>query len=325
MHLIQEEIGLPKVSIDEKNDREALVQISPLPPGYGMTLGNAVRRVLISSLPGTAITTVKVKGAAHEYTTLEGVSDAVLQIILNLKKVVFKKHDNDPSTVKLKVKKAGKVTAKDIKCGSEVEVLNKDLEITTVNKAGKDLEIEMVVEKGIGYRPVTPERQKESNAIVLDADFSPVRKVQFEVMPARVGSHTNLDNLELDIVTNGTIRPSEAFRFSTQLLESYYTLFGQKEEKVVEEDFQTNAEKILEQEKVTDEPVQESYTPIETLNLSPRTLNALINGDVGSIEKLLTMTKSQLTNLRGFGQKALGEIEEALEKRGLKFENAEEE
>lgn len=319
MHLIQEEIGLPKVSVKENGETSALITVEPLPPGYGMTLGNAVRRVLISSLPGTAITSVKVKGAPHEYTTLEGVSDAILFIILNLKKVVFKKHSDEPSTVTLSANKSGKVTAKQIKCSSDIEVLNPDLEITTINKKADNLEIEMVVEKGIGYLPITPERQKQSNAIVLDAVFSPIKKVRFEVTKARVGKHTNLDKLELDVETNGSIKPEEAYRFSSQLLESYFTLFGKREEEIVEPTFQTDSEKIIAQEIETTEPTQESYTPIETLNLSPRTLNALINGDVGSIEKLLTMNESQLTNLRGFGQKALTEIKDSLKKRGMEF------
>lgn len=320
MHLIQEEIGLPKVNIKEDGDFRAVISVDPLPQGYGMTLGNAVRRTLISSLPGTAITSVKVSGVSHEYTTLSGVKDSVLQVILNLKKVVFQKHSNEPSVVKLSASKSGKVKAKDIKCDSNIEILNPELELTILDKSSDKLEIEMVVEKGIGYLPITPERQKESNAIVLDAAFSPVKKVRFEVLPARVGQRTNLDKLELEIETNGAMRPEEAFRFSSQLLESYFSLFGKKSEEVVEPAFQAEADQIQAHEVQTEGEAQESYTPIETLDLSPRTLNALINGDVGSIEKLVKYNESQLLNLRGFGKKAYSEIQEALHRKGLKFD-----
>lgn len=323
MHLIQEEIGLPKVSIKEKDDSNATISVEPLPQGYGMTLGNAIRRVIISSLPGTAITSVKVTGASHEYTTLEGVSDSILQIILNLKKVIFRKHTTEPSKIKLNVTKAGKITAKDIKCDSNIEILNPELEITKINKLAKKLEIEITIEKGVGYLPVTPERQKQSNDIILDAAFSPVKKIRFDVTPARVGQHTNLDKLTLDINTNGTIKPEETFRFASQVLQSYFDLFGRKEENTIEEAFQANPEKIQAQTEKTEDTVQESYTPIETLDLSPRTLNALINGDVGSIEKLIKYTEPQLLNLRGFGKKAFTEIQDALHKKGLKFENEE--
>lgn len=323
MHLIQEEIGLPKVSIKETGDFRAIVSVDPLPQGYGMTLGNAIRRVLISSLPGTAITSVKVNGASHEYTTLDGVSDSVLDIILNLKKVVFLKNSDEPSVITLSASKAGKVTAKDIKCDSNIEVLNPELEITKLDKGSKKLEIEMVVEKGVGYLAVTPERQKKAQSIILDAAFSPVKKIRFEVMPARVGQLTNLDKLELDIETNGAIKPEDAFRFSSQLLESYFQILGKKEEKVIEPAFQVDAEDIQAQTSEEGGSEQESYTPIETLDLSPRTLNALINGDVGSIEKLVKYTEPQLLNLRGFGKKAFSEIQEALHKKGLKFESEE--
>jgi len=323
MHLIQEEIGLPKVNIKETSDFCAIVSVDPLPQGYGMTLGNAIRRVLISSLPGTAITSVKINGASHEYTTISGVSDSVLDLILNLKKVVFQKHTDEASVVTLSVSKAGKITAKDIKCDSNIEVLNPEIEITKLDKGSKKLEIEMVVEKGVGYLPVTPERQKKSQSILLDAAFSPVKKIRFEVIPARVGQLTNLDKLELDIETNGAIKPEDAFRFSAQLLESYFQIFGKKEEKVIEPAFQVNAEDIQAQTSEETSSEQESYTPIETLDLSPRTLNALINGDVGSIEKLVKYTEPQLLNLRGFGKKAFSEIQEALHKKGLKFENEE--
>ncbi len=321
MHLVQEEIGMPKVTVDEKNDSCTLISVEPLPSGFGMTLGNALRRTMISSLPGTAITNLKVAGASHEYTTVEGVSDSILDIILSLKKVDFLLEGDEPTKVILNVKKAGKITAKDIKCPSNVSVLNPKLEITNINKSS-NLEIEMTIEKGIGYLPITPARQKESENIVLDANFSPIRKVRFEVSPTRVGQSTNLDKLELEITTNGAISPIEAFRFSSQIVEGYFNLFGKKEDEIIEPNFQTNVEKI--QAQVIEQEVEattESYTPIETLELSPRTLNALINGDVGSIEKLVKMNEGQLLNLRGFGKKAYTEIQDALEKKGLKFDN----
>lgn len=321
MHIIQEEIGIPKIKTDSISENHMTFTMSPLPPGYGMTVGNAMRRTLLSSLPGAAPTGVKIKGVTHEYSTIPGVKDGVLDIILNLKSLEIKKDSTEPSTLKLDVSKAGKITAKDIQCPSGVEILNKDQYLTTLEKNSK-LEMEIRVEKGVGYVPAQQKQKEEQdpNMIVIDAVYTPVKKVRFEVEPTRVGQMTDLDKLTLEILTNGAISPEDALKFSSNVLKSYFDLFNM-ENIMVEKEFMSDIQSIVqkEQEEEAKKPQQESYTPIEILGFSPRTLNALINGGIGSIEQLSKCTESKLSNLRGFGKKALTEVDEALEKKGLKL------
>ena len=319
MHLIQEEIGIPKIKTDNVSDNHVIFTIEPLPTGYGVTLGNALRRVLLSSLPGACITGVKINGISHEYTTIKGVKESVLDINLNLKLLDIKKETKDVSIITLDTSKGGKITAKDIKCPAEVEILNPNQYIATLEK-GKTLKIEMRVEKGVGYVPATVRQKDEKDAevILVDALYTPVKKVRYDVEDTRVGQMTNLDKLTLEIETNGSISPEDAMKFSSNLLNSYFNIFN-SENMVVEEEYMSDIKSILEKEKEEEanKPVQESYTPIEILGFSPRTLNALINGGIGSIEQLSKCTESKLTNLRGFVKKALTEVRNALEKKEL--------
>ncbi|NIA01775.1 MAG: DNA-directed RNA polymerase subunit alpha [Nitrospirae bacterium] len=319
MHLIQEEIGIPKVKTDNVSNNHVVFTIEPLPTGYGVTLGNALRRVLLSSLPGACITGVKINGISHEYTTIKGVKESVLDINLNLKLLDIKKETKDVSVITLETSKGGKITGKDIKCPAEVEILNPKQYIATLEK-GKTLKIEMRVEKGVGYIPATIRQKDEKDAeiILIDALYTPVKKVRYDVEDTRVGQMTNLDKLTLEIETNGSISPEDAMKFASNLLNSYFNIFNE-ENMVVEEEYMSDIKSILEKEKEEEanKPVQESYTPIEILGFSPRTLNALINGGIGSIEQLSKCTESKLTNLRGFGKKALTEVRNALEKKGL--------
>lgn len=319
MHIIQEEIGIPKIKTDAISNNHVVFTMSPLPTGYGMTIGNALRRALLSSLPGASVTGVKIEGVTHEYSTIPGVKDSVLDIVLNLKLLDIKKTSKEPSKIKLEVSKAGKITAKDIQCPSDVEILNTDLYITTLEKGSK-LKMELRVEKGVGYIPAHQKQKEEDdpNMIVVDAVYSPVRKVRFEVEATRVGQMTDLDKLTLEIMTNGTVSPEDALKFSSNVLKSYFDLFN-IENIMVENEFMSDIQSIVqkEQEEEAKKPQQESYTPIEILGFSPRTLNALINGGIGSIEQLSKCTESKLSNLRGFGKKALNEVKDALEKKNL--------
>lgn len=319
MHQIQAEIGIPKLKIEKISDDHFVFTLSPLPPGYGTTLGNSLRRILLSSLPGACVTAIKIEGISHEYSTVKGVKDSVLDIMLNLKLLKLKKSSTAPTIITLNVNKEGEIFAKDIKCPSDVEILNPDLYITSLEKGAK-LNIEIMVEKGVGYIP-SSQRQKEGidpEFILMDAIFSPVRKVRYEVESTRVGQMTNLDKLELEILTDGSIAPDNALRFAANILQSYFNLFNQ-ENIVVEQEFMSDFKQIQqkEEEEEKKKPSQETYTPIEILGFSPRTLNALINGGIGSVEQLAKCTESKLTNLRGFGKKALTEVAEALEGRGL--------
>jgi DNA-directed RNA polymerase subunit alpha len=322
MHIIQEEIGLPKIKIESSKGNHAIFSVGPLPSGYGMTLGNAFRRVLLSSLPGSAITAVKVHGATHEYSTLPGIQDSVLDIILNLKNLQIQKHSKEKEVIKLSVKTSGNVTAKDIEHSSDIKILNPDLLITTINKKNIKLEMELVVEKGVGYQPVALRKKEEKDIglILVDAIYSPVVKIRYDVTSTRVGQKTDLDKLIIEIETNGSIEPEDALKFSASILKSYFDLFLIEEGNIepdFQSDFQSVKHKELEEEQ--EESKKETYTPIEILNFSPRTLNALINAGIGSIEQLVKCTPNQMANFRGFGKKAMNEVADALESRGLKM------
>lgn len=322
MHIIQEEIGLPKIKTESLGTNHIVFTVSPLPPGYGMTLGNAFRRVLLSSLPGASITAVKIDGVTHEYTAIPGVQDSVLDIILNLKELQIKKHSKDPEVIKLSAKKEGDVLAKDIEHSSDVEILNPDLKITSITKKAAKLNIEMTVEKGVGYVPVTLRKKtnKGLGFILVDAIYSPVKKVRYDVSSTRVGEMTDLDKLTIEVETNGSILPEDALKFTAGVLKSYFDLFLIEGEEV-EPDFQSDRQQVKAKEiqEEEEESKKETYTPIEILNFSPRTLNSLINGGIGSIEQLVKCTPSKLGNFRGFGKKAMTEVSDALEPRGFKL------
>ena len=326
MHIIQEEIGLPTFSTSQqaggsKGDATHKVfTIAPLPPGYAMTLGNALRRALLSSLPGAAVTSLRIDGIQHEYATVKGVKESVVDIGLNLKQLKLKKFRKEPETITIEAKGPKTVTAKDIKTPEGIEVLSPDLVICTVEK-GASISMQITVEKGVGYEPAVERNKKhhEPGLVYIDAVFSPVEKVRFDVEASRVGQRTNLEKLVLEVVTNGSLSPEEAVQFASQLLQSYFTYFA-SDKKAIEPEFMADFSRVptLKVEEVAAAaPSKESYTPIEILNLSPRTLNALINAGVGSIEQLTKCTESILSNFRGFGAKALDEVKVTLKSRGL--------
>lgn len=322
MHIIQEDIGLPTFSatpLKKGDGRHVIFTVSPLPPGYGMTLGNALRRVLLSSLPGAAVTHIKVGNVQHEYTSLKGVHESVMDIMLNFKLLKLKKHSKDSEVVTLDVKGPKTVTAEDLKVSSDIEVLNPELVLFTLEK-GASMEMKVNVEKGVGYSSAADRNKKanEPGLIHIDAVFSPVTKVRFEIEPARIGQRTDLEKLTLDVETNGSISAEDAVQFSSQLLQSYFGYFG-SDKKVVEPEFMADFSRTTSQavEETGHTPVKESYTPIEILNFSPRTLNALINAGVGSIEQLTKCSEATLSNFRGFGAKALDEVKKTLGERGL--------
>ncbi|MCX6734247.1 MAG: DNA-directed RNA polymerase subunit alpha [Candidatus Peregrinibacteria bacterium] len=321
MHLIQEEIGIPKIKTVKIGENHVIFTLTPLPPGYGVTLGNALRRVLLSSIPGACITGAKIEGISHEYSTVKGSKDSVLDMMLNLKLIDIKKVSKEPSWIILDVSKEGVVRASDIKTTSDVEITNPDQYITTLEK-GTKLHMELRVEKGVGYIPATVRQRDETiaNIVTLDCIYSPVKKIRYDIESTRVGQMTNLDKLTFEIKTNGSITPEDAMKFSANILQSYFKLFNE-ESIIVEPEFMSDINTIMTKQHEEDQkkPAQESYTPIEILGFSPRTLNALINGGIGSVEQLSRCTESKLTNLRGFGRKALGEVAAALETKGLKL------
>ncbi len=333
MHIIQEEIGLPVFSSQKGStgdDSHAIFSISPLPPGFAMTLGNALRRALLGSLPGAAASSIRVQGVQHEYTAIKGVTESVVDIMLNLKQVKFRKHAKDSEIITLDVKGPKSVTAGDLKASSDIEVLNPDLVLFTVEKGGA-VNMQITVDKGVGYIPASENNKKrhEPGLMYIDTVYSPVERVRFEVEPTRVGQRTNLEKLVLEVKTTGSLTAAEAVRFASQLLQSYFGYFG-SDQKPVEPEFMADFSRAAVQpmEEVSTggaAPAKESYTPIEILNLSPRTLNALINAGVGSIEQLTKCTESILSNFRGFGAKALDEVKATLATRGLTLSDESEE
>ena len=323
MHIIQEEIGLPKVTqvqVKKGDATHVVFSVGPLPPGYGMTLGNALRRVLLSSLPGAAISSIRVSGANHEYTTLKGVRESVMDIALNMKQVKLRKHHKDPETVTLEGKGPKTITAGDIKVSSDIEVMNPDLPLMHLEK-GASIKMDLTVEKGVGFQPASERNKKhnEPGLVHIDTIFSPVERVRFEVESTRVGQRTNLEKLVIEVVTNGSLSADEAVRFASQILSQYFNFFSLDQETVEKEfmaDFTRVSQAAPEAERGN---AKESYTPIEILNLSPRTLNSLINAGVGSIEQLVKCNPATLSNFRGFGTKALDEVKATLATRGLKL------
>ena len=321
MHTIHTVIGVPKISQEVLSENEATFTIDPLPNGYGVTLGNSLRRVMLSSIPGTRVTGVKIAGVSHEYATLPGVHDSVLDILLNLKGLVVEKPDSGVEWITLSKKEPGIVTAGDITDAGGIKVLNPDMYITSLD-AGFSLDIQIRVEKNVGYASIEHLKniEEDPNLLVVDANFSPVLNVKYTVENARYGEITNLDALHITIKTNGVMSPADVVKFSGKMLESYFALFNEEALQVGGE-FIANIREVIEREKqeVKADLEKETYTPIEIMGLSPRTLNALVNGDILSIEQLAKCTEAKLSSIKGFGRKAMTEVREALAARGLKL------
>jgi DNA-directed RNA polymerase subunit alpha len=323
MHILHQIIGAPKFKIQVESKTEAKLIISPLPAGFGMTLGNSLRRVLLSSLPGTAITAIKAEGMTHEYDTMKGVKDSLLDIILNLRDVVIKKHSKDVEVVALPLKKSGDITAKDLQVSSDIEILTPSSLITSCDGADAKKKIELRIEKGVGFRLIKNEDsiKEEEGFVLIDANFSPVKQVKYEVKPARVGDQINLDQLEVLVTTNGILEAEKAIKLSADILQKYFELFN-NEDAYTDEDFTItfSALKRREEElKQASMQAEEKATPIDILGLSQRTLNSLVNGGITSVEKLQETPLSKLSQLRGFGQKAKTELEVIMSERGYQF------
>ena len=317
------DLELSKVIVKVLGENHSLVTITPLPAGYGVTLGNSLRRVLLSSLDGAAITGIKIDGVSHEFSTIKGVKDSVVDIILNLKQVRFLSHSSEPVILKLEKSKAGPVIAKDIQVNADVEIVTPDVYITSLEDKVK-FTMEVVIEKGVGYSPISSrdkKKNKETGLIEIDTFFSPVRMVKYDVTNTRVGEHTNLDQLQVEIKTDGSMKPEDALAKASGILRNYHSLLDAKcltPEKTVETILEAQAQKSKE---VEEGQKRRKYTPVEVLKLSPRTLNALVNNDVTSVEQLVLMNGGKLANLKGFGARAMMEVQEALVKNNLDFSN----
>ncbi len=257
----------------------------------------------------------------HEYATLPGVHDSILDILLNLKGLVIEKSDSGIEWLTLSKKKGGLVTAADIKVPGGVTIHNLDMYITSLDD-GFDFTAQIRIEKNVGYVSIEEltKREDDTGVLLLDANFSPVQNVRYNVENTRYGEITNLDSLEMTIKTNGVMSPSDIVRFSGKMLESYFALFNEEALQVGGE-FIADIRQVIEREKqeVKADLEKETYTPIEIMGLSPRTLNALVNGDILSIEQLTKCTEAKLSSIKGFGKKAMTEVRDALKSRGFKL------
>jgi DNA-directed RNA polymerase subunit alpha len=291
-------------SIDEHSATSATFDIKPLHAGYGNTLGNSLRRVLLSSIEGAAIVAFRIEGASHEFTTVAGIKEDVIDIMLNIKNIRLKVYSDEPIELRLEKKGAGPVTAGDIKTTADVEVTNPEQIICNIDDPKKSMIIDFVVESGRGYQTIEVSSAKRihSDMIAVDAIFSPVIRVRYKVESTRIGQETNLDRLLLSIETDGSITPRQAFEEAAAILVNQYTALAGST--VVD------SAPALGQEK--DSETNELNTPVEELNLTARTANALINNEIRTVHDLVTLSEQDLRELKGFGSKALDEVKDKL-------------
>ena len=306
---------LPKrIKIDEETQTDFYTKfiVEPFERGYGITIGNSLRRVLISSIEGSAVTSVRINGAKHEFSSLDGVVEDTAQIILNIKKLILRSYTKESKILTLTVNKKGEAKAKDIKTDETVEILNPDLVIATLTK-DRRLNIEMEVGKGRGYVPSERNRREDQpiGYIPIDAVFSPVKKVMFNVENTRVGQKTDYDKLILEIWTNGSITPKDALVYAANILHRHLDLFTNLGEFPEEEEVK---EEKSEEEK---ELLEKLNKPVSELELSVRSANCLREAKIQTIKDLVKKTEQDMLKYRNFGKKSLSEIKGILESMGL--------
>lgn len=310
-----------KPMIVSEDDFSGVYEIEGLYPGYGHTLGNSLRRIILSSLPGFAITSLKVDGASHEFSTLEGVKEDVISIILNLKKVRFKVTGDEAQTVTLSVKGDKVVTAADINCPGQIEVTNPEQHIATITDKKGALDIEINLEKGLGYIPkeILQKEKMDIGTIAVDAAFTPIRRASYEVENMRVGNRTDYNKLRIAIETDGTISPKEALEKSiATMITQLKAVVGFKEEVVEEESYNTpSAEEMDAEEESASSEEDVLKTRVEDLNLSTRTQRALATASIRTIGGLTRKTEDDLLALDGLGEKGVQEIKRALSNYGI--------
>jgi len=298
-----------KVKTEQSSDNSAKLSIEPLEAGFGHTLGNSLRRVLLTVLGGGAVTSIKIDGVAHQFSTIDGIKEDVIEIILNIKKIRPKVYSDSP--IKLKIKTSGKkeVKAKDLEIEGDGEIVNGDQHIATLTSANAKLNLEMIAEKGKGYSQAEERKTNQVGVIVIDALFSPIVAVNYSVEPTRVGRSTDFDKLILDITTDGTIKPIEALNETAKILsESFKNIY---EPQIEEEEDETPkiSEEIL---KLT----------VEELDLPVRITNALKAIEIETIEDLINIPRAQLLKAKNLGAKSLSMISEKLTERGLSLREA---
>ncbi len=311
------EIEKPKIDFVEKDDQKHYGRfvVEPLERGYGTTLGNALRRILLSSLPGAAITNVKFDGALHDFSNLPGVLEDTIEIILNLKAVSLKIHSDEPQTLTIDTDQAGAVKAKDINAPSDVDILNQEQHICTLEENAR-LYMEMTAVNGRGYVPAERNKmpQQPIGVIPVDSLFSPIRKVNYRVEDTRVGQITDYDKLTLEVWTDGSIRPDEAVSLAAKILNTHISLFVNLTEQVDEVEItsdrkEEDLEKILEM-------------TIEELDLSVRSYNCLKRAGINTVGELVRKPEEEMMKVRNLGKKSLEEVEQKLDELGLGFQKS---
>lgn len=291
-------------------------ELEPLERGFGTTLGNALRRVMLSSLPGSAISSVKIDGVLHEFQTIEGVYEDVATIILNLKGVVVKNYSNVQKTIRLNVNTEGKVTAGDIECDSEVEIINKDKVIATLSKGGS-LNMEMTVSNGRGYVDSEINKQlfenRPTGMIVMDTSYSPIERVSYEVEPARVGQDESYDKLILEVWTNGSIKSEESIALASRILIEHFALLT---------DLSSIADVTgMMIEKTEDPKTKALETSIEDLDFSVRAYNCLKRAGIHTLQDLVNRSESDMMKIRNLGKKSLKEVLDKIKDMGLTLQD----
>jgi DNA-directed RNA polymerase subunit alpha len=314
----------PRIVLEE--DNKGVFEIDGLYPGYGHTLGNSLRRIILSSLPGASITSIKIDGISHEFQTMDGIKEDVIVMILNLKKIRFKMISDESQLVTLSIKGPKEVLAKDIKTGGQVEILNPDLHIVEVT--GKiSLNIEMKIEKGLGFIPkeILQKEKVDIGTIAVDGIFTPIRRVSYEVENMRVGDNTNYNRLRISIETDGTLTPREAFHKSIEIM--IYQLkaivdFKETEEEIKEEKKPARNASATVSESETENKKTDDFTDVlktrtDGLDLSTRTLNALTAANIRTLGGLARKKREDLLEVEGIGEKGISEIKKVLSKFGL--------
>ena len=304
-----------KIKEYEENNFFGKFELEPLERGFGTTIGNALRRVMLSNLPGSAITSVKIEGVMHEFQKISGVVEDVTGIVLNLKSVVIKNHTQEPKIVHLVAKKEGPVTAGDIEVDQDLEIVNKDLVIANLVKGG-ELDMTMTVGYGRGYVDAAENKKLleatlEPGQIPIDSLYSPIERVYFETEPARVGQKDNYDKLIMNITTNGSMNPEEAMALSARILIDHLEII--KDLNNIADDSGIMAEK---KEDIITKTLE---TPIEEIEFSVRTYNCLKRANINTVQDLIDKREAEVTKIRNLGKKSLKEVIDKVNEMGLKF------
>jgi len=309
-----------KPKIIKEEGHSGIYEIDGLYPGYGHTLGNSLRRIILSSLPGSAVTKVSIKGASHEFSAIDGVKEDVINILLNLKKLRIRLTGNDPVVLILKVSGIKEIKAKDIEIPGQVEILNKDLYIASLTEKSSSLDMEITVEKGLGYVPkeILQKERVDIGSITLDAAFTPIRKANYEVENMRVGDRTDFNRLRLSIETDGTISPKEALEKSISIMiVQLKAIVGFEEEKMEEEKEIVENIETHEKNSMKDLDPEVLKTRIESLGFSPRTAKALTNANVRTLGGLARKKESDIMDIDVLGAKGVQEIKKLLAEHGI--------